>query len=189
VRALNGLLLAVSALSAQPIPHNLITMSGCWSHQIGGYVFQEKQTAAGFGVSYGHRFYRFMEAEAGLFTALDPAGTECEKFGCADVGDRFYWIPFGIRFLAPLYLDRMEFSGGGGGLYEKYTPGTGGPPGYGFTLGRAGWGGYFVGSAAVSLDRSRHFWLAATPRWFLANPSYARDRWFQIAGEIQFRFR
>jgi hypothetical protein len=187
VRALNGLLLAVSALSAQPIPQNLITMSGCWSHQIGGYV-QEKQTAAGFGISYGYRFYRFMEAEAGLFAALDPAGTECEKFGCADVGDRFYWIPFGIRFLAPLYLDRMEFSGGGGGLYEKYTPGTGGPPGYGVTLGRDGWGGYFVGSAAVSLDRSRRFWLAVTPRWFLANPSYARDRWLQIAGEIQVRF-
>jgi hypothetical protein len=40
----------------------------------------------------------------------------------------------------------------------------------------------------VALDRSRHWWLGATPRWFLANPHYRRDRWLQIAGEVSFRF-
>jgi len=40
----------------------------------------------------------------------------------------------------------------------------------------------------VALDHFYHFWLGVTPRWFLANPAYARDRWFQIACELSFRF-
>lgn len=144
-------------------------------------------TAPGLGISYGHRVHKFIEAETGLFAALDPTGGVCGRFGCVDIQDRFYWIPFGVRFVAPLYLNRIEFSGGGGGLYEKHTqanefPGAG-------KATRDGWGGYFAGSAAVSLDRGRRFWLAGTPRWFLANPPYTRDRWFQISGEFTFRFR
>jgi hypothetical protein len=117
---------------------------------------------------------------------LDPTGEICSHNGCVDVNDRFFWLPFGVRLIAPLYLGRIEFSGGGGGLYEKYTvgsPSPGGGPGA-----RHGWGGYFVGSAAVALDHSHHFWLGVTPRWFLVNPAYARDRWFQITGELSFRF-
>lgn len=152
---------------------------------MGGYS-NPRSTATGLGLSYGRRFHRYFEAEAGLFTALDPTGNVCESFGCEDVDDRFYWIPFGVRFVAPLERGRIELSAGGGGLYEKYTAGespTGAP------VPRDGWGGYFVGSTALSLDHARRFWLGVTPRWFLANPPYARDRWFQIAGEISVRFR
>ena len=173
--------------SAQIVPSNRLTFSGGWTRQFGGYSYVDKQTGPGLGISYGHRFHQFIEAETGLFAALDPTGNICNRFGCVDVQDRYVWIPFGVRFVAPLYLGRIEFSGGGGGLYEKYTVGnasSGGGP-----YDRDGWGGYFVGSAAVSLDRGRRFWLAGTPRWFLANPRYARDRWFQISGEFSFRFR
>jgi hypothetical protein len=104
-----------------------------------------------------------------------------------NVDDHFFWVPFGVCFVAPLYLGRVEFSGGGGGLYENYTVGSPGPGGG--PLPRQGWGGYFVGSVAVPLDHSRRFWVGATPRWFLANPAYARDRWFQISGEFSVRFR
>ena len=41
-----------------------------------------------------------------------------------------------------------QFSGGGGGLYEKYTVGS--PTIGGGPLPRSGWGGYFVGSAAMA---------------------------------------
>lgn len=185
MRALIPFLL-VSCGNAQPALHNLLTFSGGWSRQVGGYPFEAKQTAVGLGISYGYRFQGHIQAEAGLFTALDPTGVVCSKFGCVDIDDHFFWVPFGLRFVAPLYLDRIEFSGGGGGLYEKYTVGNAGPGG-GYSP-RGGWGGYFVGSAAVALDHSHRFWLAATPRWFLANPGFARDRWFQISGEINFRF-
>jgi hypothetical protein len=134
------------------------------------------------GLSYGYRVRSYVEAQAGLFTALDPTGEVCSHNGCIDVNDHFVWVPFGVRFIAPLYLGRIQFSGGGGRLYERYTVGSsafGGGP-----LPRHRWGGYFVGSAAMALDPSRHLWLGVTPRWFLANPAYARDRWFQIAGEF-----
>jgi hypothetical protein len=183
VRAIIPFLLLVPCAVAQSVTGNRITLSGGWATQIYSY---QNAAAPSLGLSYGYRFYKYVEAEGGLFTALDPTGDVCSRNGCVDVNDRFFWLPFGVRFIAPLYLGRIEFSAGGGGLYEKYTVGSpfpGGGPDE-----RHGWGGYFVGSAAVALDRSHRFWLGATPRWFLANPAYARDRWFQITGELSFRF-
>jgi hypothetical protein len=179
------LLLAIYA-TAQSAPPNRLTFSGAWSRQISGYVYQQQKSALGVGLSYGYRVHRYVELEAGFLTALNPTGEVCYSHGCEDVGDRFHWVPFGVRFIAPLYLGRVEFSGGGGGLYEKYTVGNT-PPGGGY-YSRSGWGGYFVGSTAIALDRSRHYWLSATPRWFLANPPYNRDRWFQLSGEFSIRF-
>lgn len=122
-----------------------------------------------------------------MFTALQPAPDIRGGNYFWNPDDRFLWVPVGIRFIAPIYLGRIEFSGGGGGLYEKYSVSN---PNIAFGLqSRKGWGGYFVGSASVALDRRQHFWLAATPRWFLANPAFARDRWFQISGEFSVRFR
>ena len=184
MRALIPFLLMVAGAPAQSDPRNWLTFSGAWSRQI-NKSFQQ-QTATGLGLSYGYRVHKYVEAEAGVFTALDPTGEICSHNGCEDIGDHYFWVPFGARFIAPLYLGRIEFSGGGGGLYEKYT---GGAEFGGAFLPRHGWGGYFVGSAAVALDHSRHFWLGVTPRWFLANPANARDRWFQISGEFSVRFR
>jgi hypothetical protein len=39
-----------------------------------------------------------------------------------------------------------------------------------------------------AIDHSHRLWLGATPRFFLANPPYARDRWFVITGDVTFRF-
>jgi hypothetical protein len=160
-------------------------VSGGWTRQIGRSSF-DTQSATSLGFSYGYRLHKNIEAETGLHLALDPTGDVCSRFGCTDAGDRYYWVPFGLRFIAPLYGGRVELGVGGGGLWEKYTStslGTNATP-----YERHGWGGYFVGSAAVALDHSRHFWLGAAPRWFLANPRYARDRWFQVTGEFGFRF-
>jgi hypothetical protein len=179
------LLLSAVCGYAESDPRNRLTFSGGWSRQIGGVSFP-KQSAIGLGGSYGYRLNKHVEAEAGLFTTLDPTGEQCSSSGCVDVGDRYYWLPFGIRFIAPLVEGRAELSAGGGGLYEKYTAN---PTPWGAPEGRHGWGGYFVGSAAVALDPSRHFWLGVTPRFFLANPTYARDRWLQLCGEFSVRFK
>jgi hypothetical protein len=184
VRAIIPFLLLVPSAVAQSVPPSRVTFSGGWAAQFNRQYGSE--SAPSLGLSYGYRFHKHVEAEGGLFTALDPTGEICSHNGCIDVDDRFFWLPFGVRFIAPLYLGRIEFSGGGGGLYEKYTVGSqfpGGGPSE-----RHGWGGYFVGSAAVALDHFYHFWLGVTPRWFLANPAYARDRWFQITGELSLRF-
>jgi hypothetical protein len=168
-------------------PRNRLTFSGGWSREIGGGISIGKDTAAGWGISYGYRVLRFLEPEAGVFLASQPSPDIRGANYFYNPDDRFVWVPFGVRFVAPLYLGRIEFSGGGGGLYEKYQVGNPNTA-FGFAS-RSGWGGYFAGSAAVGLDRGKHLWLAATPRWFLANPAYARDRWVQISGEVSVRFR
>jgi hypothetical protein len=96
------------------------------------------------------------------------------------------WITWGARFIAPLNLERFGFSGGGGGLYEKYSVSH--PLIEPWLMPYAGWGGYFVGSASVALDRNKSFWLGATPRLVLANPGDRRDRWFQIPADLSVRF-
>ncbi len=181
MRLFLGLLLAACAGHAQ----HRATLSGGWSRQVGGFNFR-KPTAAGLGLSYGYRVHPHIEVETGLFTALGPGGDFCTRFGCFDPHDRFFWVPLGVRFIAPMAWKRVEVSGGGGGLWEKYSVDN---PNEGFSLrSRQGWGGYFVAGAAVFLDQRRHFWLGASPRLFLANPRFGRDRWFQILGEFSVRF-
>jgi hypothetical protein len=177
-------LLAICTATAQSAPRNRLTFSGGWSRQIGHHS-GEPQTAAGLGLSYGYRVNKYIEAETGLFVAMDPTGEVCGHFGCVDVSDHFFWVPFGVRFIAPL-RSRGELSAGGGGLFEKYTVGTEFPGGGPFP--RDGLGGYFTASAAVALDHSRRFWLGVAPRWFLANPRGPRDRWFHVAVEFSVRF-
>jgi len=183
MRIFVSFVLMLSCAMAQSDPRNRLTFSGGWSRQIGTPF--EYLTATGLGLSYGYRVQKYVEVEAGVFTALDPTGDVCSHSGCIDVSDHFFWVPFGVRLIAP--FGRAEFSAGGGGLYERYTVGSAAPGGG--PNPRNGWGGYFVGSAAMALDHSRHLWLGATPRWFLANPAFARDRWFQISGEFNVRFR
>ncbi len=186
MRILIPFVLIASCAAAQSTPGSRLTFSGGWSRDIG--FSSEPESATGLGLSYGYRVHKYVEAEAGLFTALDPTGDICSHNGCVDINDHFFWVPFGVRFIAPLARGRIEFSAGGGGLYEKHTLGNAFPQG-GTADSRTAWGGYFVGSAAVALDRSRHFWLGAAPRWFLANGFVARDRWFQISAEFSVRFR
>ncbi|HEY3440295.1 MAG TPA: hypothetical protein VGK29_06070 [Paludibaculum sp.] len=185
MRTFISLFLLVSCAAAQSIPPNRLTFSGGWSRESGGSYFDHR-TATGLGLSYAYRFHPHVEAEAGLIVALSPSANNCGQRGGVDCDDRLYWAPFGVRFVAPIRTGRLELSAGGGGLYERYTVGNPIAPGY--EAPRHGWGGYFVGSTAIALDRSHHFWLGVTPRWFLANPPYNRDRWFQLSGEFSIRF-
>ena len=72
MRAFIPLLLMFSCATAQSIPRSRLTFSGGWSREVGGYSFQ-KETATGLGLSYGYRVHRYVEAEAGVFTALEPS--------------------------------------------------------------------------------------------------------------------
>jgi hypothetical protein len=179
MRFCGGLLLLAGLLPAQ----SRISVSGGWGEQLSVYP-TERQTAPVVGVSYGFRPLKWFEVEAGLFAGLQPGQPICNAHGCFNPDDRYFWVPFGVRFVAPLAWKRVELSGGGGGLYERYSIGGGNNP---FSLqSRGGWGGYFVGGAAVSV--TRRFWVGGTTRFLLANPQYARDRWFTITGDVSFRF-
>jgi hypothetical protein len=162
-----------------------VTVGGGWSREVGGYSF-EKPTAPVFQTTLGYRVWRFVELETGVTIAFQPAPDQCNAHGCGDPNDRFYWVPFGVRLVAPLAWKRVEVSVGGGGLYENYAISNG------RSLivddSRTGWGGYFEAGAAVFLDHKQHWWVGVTPRLFLANPPYNRDRWFTIAPEVSFRW-
>jgi hypothetical protein len=181
VRLCAGFLFLIGLLPAQSTERNRISLSGGWGEQLTSYPY-ERQTAPVLGISYGYRPLRWFELEAGLSVALQPGFDQCSAHGCFDPNDRFIWVPFGVRFVAPIAWQRIELSAGGGALYERYSVSN---PNFNIQS-RSGWGGYFTGGAAVAL--SRHFLLGATPRFFLANPSYARDRWFVITGDVTFRF-
>ncbi len=163
-----------------------MTVSAGWARQLLGDPF-ERQTAPTVGLSYGYRPLKFLELEAGVLGALHPGRQLCNAHACYDPFDRYIWVPFGVRFIAPLASGRVELSAGGGGLYENYATGEF-DPFTGSSDGRSGWGGYFAGGAAAALDHRRRYWIGVTPRVILANPRYARDRFFTITGDFSFRF-
>jgi hypothetical protein len=171
-------------LQAQTLQRNEITFSGGEAIQLGTSF--ERETAVGLGATYGYRILRYMQVETGVFGVLSPAPQSCDKFGCVTPNDHFIWIPFGARFIAPLKWDRVEVSLGGGGLYEYYSNPNPYPGGVGFS--RTGWGGYLTAGSQIALDHGKHFWIGFTPRWFLANPPFARDRWMLAAGSVSYRF-
>jgi hypothetical protein len=78
-------------------------------------------------------------------------------------------VPFGLRLVAPLWRARLELSSGGG-LYDKYSVSNGNQSPFGPIRSLDGWGGYFMGGAAVALDRGRHWWLGASPLVFWRTP-------------------
>jgi hypothetical protein len=175
----------VTILEAQSFERNEITFSIGHSREIDSQSFK-KETALGLGATYSYRLLRNFAIDAGVFAALSPAPEIRGAYYDIVPSDRFIWVPFGVRGILPMRNDRFELSLGGGGLYEKYSV-SNENPGVGL-VSRSGWGGYFAGAAAVSLDPHRRFWLGFKPQIFIANPRDQRDRWLMLAGEVSYRF-
>jgi hypothetical protein len=171
---------------AQSGLHHSVTF-GAWAAVSAQTNCCQSDTAASFGVTYGYRLLPFLQFEGGLTTA---ANTEPEFRGAnyqIHPHDRYVWAPFGVRGILPVG-ERVELSAVGGGLFEHYSADS---SGLAFGLvDRHGWGCHAGVSAAVALDRGRHFWLGGSPRFFFANANhgYSHDRWFVLAGELSFRF-
>ena len=180
------LLLLGFCARAQPGERNTLTFSGGISRPLNGYSY-ENATVAALGGGYSFRLMTNAELEAGVFVALNPLPALCNASGCYGGDNRFYWVPFGGSFVVPTERDRVEFSLGAGGLYQRFSisnPNTAfGQESY------SAWGGYAVAGAKVALDRARHFWLGATPRFLLANGGNRGSRWFFLfTGDVGFRF-
>ena len=180
------LLIVSGFIHAQPLERNRISLSGGWTEQLYPPNFDYRQTAPTVGLSYGYRAAKFLEIEAGISVGLQPGQDVCSRFGCSNPNDRYIWIPIGVRFIAPLVAGRVELSAGGGGLIQRYSVSNPDNP-YSIASENS-LGGYFTTGAAAALDHRRRFWLGATPRFLLANPEFRRYRWFQITGDVSFRF-
>jgi hypothetical protein len=169
---------------AQTAPRNRLTFS------LGGAVpikqYSPEEDAPALGLSYGYRALPWFELETGLFTALNPGSEERGAYYDYIPDDRYFWIPFGVRFVAPVHRNRVELSVGGGGFFQRYSVSNPGGPGAFEPYN--GWGGYVLASGSVALDRRRRFWVGVTPRIFLEDTSSRRDRWLVVTGEFSFRF-
>lgn len=166
---------------------NSLTFSGGFAHDIHARCCQA-DTSVSLGATYSYHLFRNLGVEAGVVSALNPTPEIRGAHYDIVPRDRFIWVPFGLRGILPLKRGRVELSAAAGGLYEKYSISN--PNSAVGLVSRDGWGGYFAGGAAIAMDRGRHFWLGASPRWYLANSNdgYAHDRWFVIAGDLGFRF-
>jgi hypothetical protein len=178
------LCLLAAIAQAQSFPRYDFTFSGGAAACL-GKCYGPNDTSPSLGATGGVRITPGIELEAGVFAAIDPVGQGCDHFGCITPSSDYIWVPFGVRFIRPIAHDRLEFSAGGGGLFEHFsTSAQVGLAGYDYN----GFGGYVKASLAVTLDRHRHFWIGATPRLNMANSGNYRDRWFLITGDIGVRF-
>lgn len=168
---------------AQSDLRNSVTFGAGYGRDVNAFCCQT-DTAVSLGVTYGYRILPFLQVEAGVTTALNPVGRFIDANYNVQSANRFIWVPFGVRGILPLHADRVELSLAAGGLYENFLIAPN-PPGVG---GRTGWGEYFGAGTAVALDHGRHFWLGASPRFYLATTGGANDRWFVITGDVSFRF-
>ena len=179
-------ILGLSGLAwSQDGGRNRVTLSAGSARQINA-KHSTPETAPVVGIGYGRRILPFMEIEAGVTVGLQPSPAMRGAFYDYDPNDRYIWVPFGVRFVAPLVAHRLEFSAGGGGLFERYSISNPDAP-FGFGS-HNGWGGYVSAGAALAVDRRHRFWLGVTPRALLANPKYGRDRWFTLTGDVSVRF-
>jgi len=176
MRSIVLLCLLALPMKAQSFQRNDFTFSGGITWEIASY--DPYATQVSLGATYGYRVKPWIEPEAGVFGGINPVPSYRNADGYHTFSSRFIWVPFGARFILPLKHDRFELSAGIGGLYENG----------GNTVGYNGFGGYLKWTAAMALDHRRHFWLGATPRLMLANGTDARDRWFQLTGDIGVRF-
>jgi hypothetical protein len=167
---------------AQQAPlRNSITFSGGFGRDISRFNYPTQPTS--LGVTYGYRILPYLAIEAGVTTAIHAAPDVRGASYDFVTNDAFIWAPFGVRGILPLAHGRVELSAAAGGLYEKYYVAN-----EAFFHSHSGWGGYGGGSVAVALDPNRHFWIGASPRFYVANGSYVRDRWFVFTGDLGFRF-
>ena len=180
-------LAAFSLVQAQqPDARNTVEFSGGIAYDVNKPNATQTPSITSLGVRYGYRFRKYLEVEAGVVIGLNPANEIRGANYDFVPSDRFIWVPFGLRAVLPLAHGRIELSAGGGGLYEKYSVSS--PESRFGLVPRQGWGGYASARAAVAVDHRRRFWLGVTPRLMVANPPYARDRWFVLTGDIGLRF-
>jgi len=146
-----SLFLLIGFAQAQSSHPNSVVFAGGEAYQVNS-IF-ERNTAPTIGLTYGYRLMKHVELDTGVFTGFHPAAELCSRNGCQAANDHYYWVPFGVKFVAPIKHDRLELSAGGGGMYQKYSVGTNffgnGPASY------DAWGGYATAGFAIAVDPRR----------------------------------
>ncbi len=157
------------AQGSEDVHHNNISVGGGAAIPAGNAT-NYLNTAPAFLVSYGYRFNRWFQADAGLqmaFGAASNQNAEQTDYGTVQGGDHEFMIPLGGRIFVPVPLHKLEASVGGGAAYLHYSE-TASSGGYGYSsncytcTSRGGWGGYGLVNVSYFLDENRNFHIGTT---------------------------
>ena len=122
--ACSGLLLTPAGFAQNEyFHHNTVTVGGRVGIPTGSST-DYLNSAPIFGVNYGYRLNRFLEANAGFqmaFGAVSNQNAEVTDVGTVQGGDHEYMIPLGGRVYIPTPFRRIEVSAGGGGIHLHYS--------------------------------------------------------------------
>jgi hypothetical protein len=161
----------------------------------GGDLESYYKNAFAWSVAYGYRPVEWLQADFGYdgaYNAADVNDYQYSGYGPLRIRDFQTFIPLGGRVVLPLAGGRVEFYGGGGGVYARYSESLQQPDPY-YSIGcpscqaRDGWGYYAMVGGSVALDAGQRFRLGAISRAYRVEtqgaivgvlPAYrTQDRW------------
>jgi len=160
----------------------------------------------GISAGYGYRFQRYFQADAGLDVLFGAANVrDFLRTGIGDllIRDREFLVPLGGRAIMPLLRGRVLLSGGGGGVYMRYSELLRQPSQYfrvdcSVCTSRGGWGYYALLGTSFALDRYQHFRLGALGKFYRGHTNgdpigavpglRTKDHWINLFGEFGFSF-
>lgn len=174
-------------------------------------------TAPFIRLSYGYRFNRLFQADAGFemaFGAANNQNPESTTVGLVRGGDHEFMAPLlGGRVYLPLHLSRIGSSVGVGAVHLHYSetaPSNGGGYGYGYGYGgvggsacytcttRGGWGGYGLANVSYYLTSDHTFRVGTTVQYTVGHTNgqavanfpatKTTDHWLELAFEIGLSF-
>ncbi len=203
---LAGLVAGTASLSSgQEYNKNTIT-AGVGGAMPAGAIRAYMDPAPAMTVSYGRRFNRYFQADAGFDAVFGAANVEYylnTGLGYLKVRDREYFIPFGGRAVLPLAGERFRLSGGGGGAYIRYQESLRQPSSsYRFDCppctARDGLGWYALANASYGLDHYQHFRFGVTAKRYQVTTAgqqvgdvpalNTKDHWLQVYAEFSLTF-
>ncbi|MBN9658182.1 MAG: hypothetical protein J0H49_08380 [Acidobacteria bacterium] len=164
------------------------------------------KVAPAWTFDYGFRPVKYLQLDVGLDSAYNSADVNDyldTGYGPLRIRDFQFFVPMGARVVAPLAKGRVEFYGGGGAAYARYTELLKQPSDY-FQIGcpvcqaRDGWGYYALLGGSVALDRGQHFRLGVLSRVYVVDTSgppigttpavKTNDRWTNTYATFTFSF-
>ncbi|MDZ4797828.1 MAG: hypothetical protein SGI92_06680 [Bryobacteraceae bacterium] len=162
----------------------------------------------GAGVNYHYRLIPYLAPEVGFDTLFGAAGVRDfldTDFGSLRIRDYQQFLTFGGRVILPVAKDRVQFYGGGGGAYLRYSERLSQPfQGSNFRVScpvcslRDGVGYYAKAGVDVAVDRAQHFRIGAGVKVMRgatggdplgALPGFeTADRWVNLYASFGFSF-
>ncbi len=132
------------------------------------------KNAFAWSLNYGFRPIKWLQADFGYdgaYNAADVNDYQDSGFGPLRIADYQTFVPAGGRVVLPVARGRVEFYGGGGGVYARYAESLRQPDDY-VRIGcpscraRDGWGYYAMVGGSVALDYNQRFRLGVITRSF-----------------------